>query len=386
MDVAFLENASAGYEDIRDNGSPAPPLAFDPATVGIADRVTSMVYNPVTGETKSVQNIVYERTLDGRPPWRAYWIGRKVRKCIFGVVKTCTILRFRNSIDVPWEVTQERVAVKIMSWQKIRTISHLEDPQKEVAAMQFANRNGSHPHVIQAMDVLQDEDYLFLFTPYCPSGDLFSFVQHHSRLKESIARYWFRQILDGVSHLQRQGICHRDLSLENILLDDNMSVIIDFGMCLRVPFSSDRGGVTDVSSGNLRLLMKPLVPCGKPNYISPEILESNEPFDGFAVDLWAVGVILFIMLTGMPPWEFARKEDPRFKMVQDHSNGIEKMVHGWGIELSRNATDLLSNMLKEDPTERLSLLQIRDHPWVMAEENPGMAVSPEHLSEGWRYS
>ena len=94
------------------------------------------------------------------------------------------------------------------------------------------------------------------------------------------------------------------------------SVIIDLGMCLRIPYGNgDDGTVTDVSSGTLRRLIRPLIPCGKPNYISPEVLLSEGPFDGFAIDLWAAGVILFIMLVGLPPWEFARVEDPRYKLV-----------------------------------------------------------------------
>ena len=90
------------------------------------------------------------------------------------------------------------------------------------------------------------------------------------------------------------------MSLENILVDEyKTSVVIDLGMCLRVPYASDDGEVSDATCGNLRRLIKPLIPCGKPNYISPEILKSEEAFDGFAIDLWASGVILFIMLVGL---------------------------------------------------------------------------------------
>merc|ERR1712150_291363 len=108
---------------------------------------------------------------------------------------------------------------------------------------------------------------------------------------------------------------------------------------------------------------KPQIPCGKPNYISPEVLESTKPFDGFSIDLWATGVILFIMLVGLPPWEFARPEDPRYKMVVKGQLG--KMLQSWKGELSPWATDLLQKMLMEDPKQRLSLTEIKDHPWVV---------------------
>mmetsp|Transcript_19155 Transcript_19155/g.28357 ORF Transcript_19155/g.28357 Transcript_19155/m.28357 type:complete len:211 (-) Transcript_19155:694-1326(-) len=195
-ELAFLENASASFEDIAENGDPSVPLSFDPATVGAAERVDAAVFNPVTNEVLEVSNIIYERHADGRPPERAYWVGRKLKKCIFGVVKACTILKFRNVPDVPWEVTELKAAVKIMSWQKIRELQHIEDPQKEVAAMQFVCRDGVHPHIMGTLDVLQDEEYLLLFMPFCSSGDLFGFVQQAGRFPEPMARYWFKQILE----------------------------------------------------------------------------------------------------------------------------------------------------------------------------------------------
>ena len=175
------------------------------------------------------------------------------------------------------------------------------------------------------------------------------------------------------------GVCHRDLSLENILVDQfRTSVIIDMGMCLRVPFRSDDGGVTDVSSGNLRLLIKPLQPCGKPNYMSPEVIRSEAPFDGFAIDLWACGVILFIMLVGLPPWEFAREDDPRYNMVIQ--GGLTRMLRSWEREVSESAADLLQKMLQRDPRDRLSLFQVMNHVWVLNE----VVERPEVVHEGWR--
>jgi len=378
-DLAFLENASAAFVDIEMNGGPAQPLPFDPSTRGRAERFDANVLNPWTGDMFEATNIVFERHQDGRPPERAYWIGRKLRKCIFGVVKECTVLKFRNDQSVPWEVTEGKAAVKIMSWQKIRELRHIEDPQQEVAAMQYVSQDGVHPHVMGVYDVLEDEDYLLMFMPFCSSGDLFGFVQQAGRFPEPMARFWFKQILDGVSHLQRMGVCHRDMSLENILVDEyKRSVVIDLGMCLRVPYE-DGDGVTDVSAGTLRRLMQPLIPCGKPNYISPEVLKSEEPFDGFAIDLWAVGVILFIMLVGLPPWEFARDEDPRYRMVV--KGGLERMLKSWDRAISPAAADLLQKMLREDPRQRLSLIEIKDHEWVNMTEEQGELQKPD---EGWR--
>ena len=114
------------------------------------------------------------------------------------------------------------------------------------------------------------------------------------------------------------GVSHRDLSLENVLIDHNVSkaVIIDLGMCLRVPFGADDGSIVDVTKGTLRRLMLPQGQCGKPNCMPPEVLLNDKPFDGFAIDVWACGVILFIMLVGLPPFEWADRDDPRFRRSQ----------------------------------------------------------------------
>lgn len=96
--------------------------------------------------------------------------------------------------------------------------------------------------------------------------------------------------------MQREGVCHRDLSLENVLVDGDRCMIIDMGMCLRVPYNDHNkpSAVADVTRGTVRRLMKPQGVCGKHNYMSPEIFANTDSFDGFAIDLWAAGVILYI--------------------------------------------------------------------------------------------
>ena len=181
------------------------------------------------------------------------------------------------------------------------------------------------------------------------------------------------------------GVCHRDMSLENILVDEyKTSIIIDLGMCLRVPYASDDGSPTpmSVSAGTLRRLIRPMMPCGKPNYISPEIYKNEVPFDGFGIDLWSSGVILFIMLVGLPPWEFAREDDPRYRMVV--RGGLEQMLISWGRPISPQAADLLQKMLRDDPRDRLSLLEIKDHDWVKYDDPPMQVFQQPASNEGWR--
>lgn len=174
------------------------------------------------------------------------------------------------------------------------------------------------------------------------------------------------------------------MSLENILVDQyRTAVVIDLGMCLRIPYDDGTSSsVRDVTSGNMRRLIRPLIPCGKPNYISPEVLKSEEAFDGFAIDIWAAGVILFIMLVGLPPWEFAREEDPRYRMVVN--GGLHRMLVAWNRTISPDAVDLLQKMLREDPRQRLSLLEIKEHRWVMNDEVERLHEAHMECQEEWQ--
>ena len=163
-------------------------------------------------------------------------------------------------------------------------------------------------------------------------------------------------------------------------MDENTKcLVIDMGMCLRVPFSNDDGSVTDVSAGTLRHLILPQGPCGKPNYISPEVLQNSEPFDGFAIDLWSAGVILFIMVVGLPPFEFAHDHDPRFRMIA--RGGLMAMLNQWGRSISPQVCDLLQRMLQKHPRNRLSLMEVMDHRWVV---DGYVTPPPSPTDEGWR--
>ena len=112
-----------------------------------------------------------------------------------------------------------------------------------------------------------------------------------------------------------------------------------------------------------RRLIRPQGTCGKWIYMSPEILRNKEPFDGHTVDLWAAGVVLFLMLTGFPPWERACVSDERFKYMS--AGYLVQMLTEWNLGLSSDAMDLLQRMLFQDPKDRLSLEQVRAHPWMI---------------------
>jgi len=105
--------------------------------------------------------------------------------------------------------------------------------------------------------------------------------------------------------------------------------------------------------------------------MSPEIYQNKENFDGFAVDLWSAGVILYIMLTGFPPYDHANRADQRFEIIVEGL--LVNQLQEWDINLSKDAGALLQNMLREKPGDRLTLGQVMNHPWVT---NPDVTSPP----------
>ena len=200
----------------------------------------------------------------------------------------------------------------------------------------------------------------------------------------NLCAHIFDCISQGLENLQRAGICHRDMSLENLLVHENGALIIDMGMCLKIPYAQATSLSDTFDSMNLeatngavqnndvytlngktqpRHLISPQGTCGKWIYMSPEIYKNEEPFDGFAVDMWAAGVILFLMLTGFPPWERACMTDDRFRYMT--AGYLVQMLTEWEIGLTSDAMDLLQRMLFIDPKDRLSLDQVKAHPWMV---------------------
>jgi Protein kinase domain len=227
----------------------------------------------------------------------AYWPQRRLQDAIYGSVWACLALRRHfgvaaddaaraagvepgsSAAPIVWEITGQHVAIKMVEWARVHHMRGrlLEDPVKEVAAMQLLATPAPHPNVLGSTEVLQDGDFLYSVMPYCRDGDLFGIVVQYAEesggdagMPEPVARHWFRQIMRGLHHLQLQGVCHRDLSLENVLVHADVCMIIDFGMCLRVPYNDPRNtsAVTDVTRGTIhRRLMRPQGVCGKHNYM-----------------------------------------------------------------------------------------------------------------------
>lgn len=174
---------------------------------------------------------------------------------------------------------------------------------------------------------------------YVDGGDLFDYMMNRGCLGESEAVSLFVQILKGVEYCHYFSICHRDLKLENILLDKNYRVkIADFGFAALQPPG-----------------WKLARSCGTPHYAAPEVINGGE-YNGPPTDIWSCGIILYALLCGCVPFD-----------DEDHTVVLKKVKAGkfkMPKHLSREAQDLISRILNIDPEERITMEQIWGHPLI----------------------
>jgi serine/threonine protein kinase len=297
--------------------------------------------------------------------------------------------------ELLFEWTDKFVTVKVNYMDRMKQLR-----EQEIAALQFLGPNPIH--VRAAMDVLFDGQNLNAVMSYCDSGDLCQLLQARqignldpfhgdaplSGLAEGEARYWFRQVMKGVAYLHSCGICHRDLSPENIMVDQNGGVFIDVGLCLRVPYvDPDRNDArTDIVSAagrSMRCLIQPRASVGehwKSSYMSPEVyasLSRQSPFDGAAAEVWTSGTILFYMITGNPSYQRPHMTDPQFDCM---TRGLRQLLTYWNVTMSEEGIALLQGMLKIDPRERLTIEEVCNHAWFDYPDEPPVITETDLLS------
>jgi serine/threonine protein kinase len=252
-----------------------------------------------------------------------------------------------------------------------------EDPLMELSIQQFLGMAiaGGHPFVCRLHECCEDAENIYAIMEALQGGDCFEFCINSSSktstgasaaaIPEDIARVLYTQIVLGLKHMFDCKVSHCDLTLENVMLtrDKKRAVIIDFGMAKYIlprtqsPYGHHRA--PPLKRG-----------AGKPLYVPPECYPDqtgvSHRFDAFYGDLWSIGVLLFIMLTGSPPVDRAYPTCERYMMVC--RGEILKMLDSWDGQvpnLSECARDLITRLLIPDPPGmRLRLDEILEHPWV----------------------
>ena len=199
-------------------------------------------------------------------------------------------------------------------------------------------------------------------------GELFDFIAYGGAFSERECCYFFKKAISGLHHIHSSGFAHRDLKPQNIMLSDAHELkIVDFGFAID---SQGRGG-QGVAWSYL----------GTPGFMAPEIL-AHQPYQPNVVDLFALGTILFIMRSAHVPFKNANAADRMYRMVID--NEIEEF---WRVHQANHAEDpeyfsegfkdLVSNMLRYQPSCRASMADIIGHPWVASED----CATPEEIAQ-----
>ncbi|XP_077963611.1 serine/threonine-protein kinase SIK3 homolog isoform X3 [Gasterosteus aculeatus] len=259
------------------------------------------------------------------PPARVghYEIERTIGKGNFAVVKLATHI-----------ITKAKVAIKIVDKTQLDD-ENLKKIFREVQIMKLLK----HPHIIRLYQVMETERMIYLVTEYASGGEIFDHLVAHGRMAEKDARKKFKQIVAAVHFCHCRNIVHRDLKAENLLLDHNLNIkIADFG------FSNlfARGQ-----------LLKTW--CGSPPYAAPELFEGKE-YDGPKVDIWSLGVVLYVLVCGALPFDGSTLQNLRARVL----SGKFRIP----FFMSTDCEYLIRHMLVLEPSRRLTLEQICKNKWM----------------------
>ncbi|KAA8530399.1 hypothetical protein F0562_005108 [Nyssa sinensis] len=283
--------------------------------------------------------------MDGTPTQSSSSVDSFLRNYKLG--KTLGIGSFGKVKIAEHALTRHKVAIKILNRRKIKNMEMEEKVRREIKILRLF----MHPHIIRLYEVIETPTDIYVVMEYVKSGELFDYIVEKGRLQEDEARNFFQQIISGVEYCHRNMVVHRDLKPENLLLDSKCNVkIADFGLS-----NVMRDGHFLKTS------------CGSPNYAAPEVI-SGKLYAGPEVDVWSCGVILYALLCGTLP--FDDENIPNlFKKIK---GGIYTLPS----HLSPGARDLIPRMLVVDPMKRMTIPEIRMHPWFEAHLPRYLAVPP----------
>jgi len=266
------------------------------------------------------------------------------------------------------ESTRERVALKLLKKNKLNMSSSTrKQVEREVQAMGKIQ----HRNVIQLKEVVWDAEYtksngkkqdiILVVLELATGGELFEFLAFTGCFEEAITRTYFHQLIAGVQTCHAKGVAHRDLKPENLLLDDNFVLkLADFG------FSN-----TFSSSQALNY-----TECGTLGYMAPEMFK-NKGYDPQKGDIWACGVIVFIMLAGFPPFQKPNTTDWWFQKLASNRHALFWQAHTRNAYFSENTKDFINKILQPDPAKRITVEDIKKHPWFTGTTISDSALTAE---------
>ncbi|KAM9823699.1 SNF-related serine/threonine-protein kinase-like [Neosynchiropus ocellatus] len=249
--------------------------------------------------------------------------------------------------------TGEKVAVKVIDKNKLDPVARAHLFQ-EVRCMKLVQ----HPNVVRLYEVIDTANKLYLILELGDGGDMYDCImKHEGGLSEEVAKCYFAQIVHAISYCHRLHVVHRDLKPENVVFFEKQGVVklTDFGFSNRF-----QPGKTLNTS------------CGSLAYSAPEILLGDE-YDAPAVDIWSLGVILFMLVCGQPPFQEANDSET-LTMIMDCKYTVPPHI-------SLACRDLIGRMLQRDPKRRATLEQIECHEWLQGvDPSPATKLSTPLVS------
>ncbi|KAI6250102.1 putative serine/threonine-protein kinase fhkC [Erysiphe necator] len=214
----------------------------------------------------------------------------------------------------------------------------------------------SHPNILRLIGAFEEPNSIYLLLELACEGELFKWIVEKEKLTEKETRSIFIQLFQGVKYLHDRGIAHRDIKPENILLMNRTPTIKlgDFGLAKIV---GEESFTTSL--------------CGTPSYVAPEILEdSDNRRYNRAVDIWALGVVLYICLCGFPPFsDELTSNDYPYTLVQQIKIGQFDFPSPYWDNIGDSALDLIDKMLTVDVNKRINIDQCLEHPWLTQRES-----------------
>ena len=237
------------------------------------------------------------------------------------------------------KATNENFAIKILNKKKLKSQTKTS-AYNEIEIISKLN----HKNIIHVEKILEDKENYYIIMEYCDKGELFEYIVNKERLDQIESSIFFYQLINGVEYIHKQGFAHRDLKPENLLLTKNKILkIIDFGLC------HDFDGKTFLKTK-----------CGSPSYAAPEILKGF-PYDGFKTDIWCCGIILYGMLCGYLPFDGDDNQETFQQIVECNPE--------YPPFLEEDSINLLKGILNPKPKKRLSISQIKKHPFYIKGKN-----------------
>ncbi|GME79530.1 unnamed protein product [Ambrosiozyma monospora] len=260
----------------------------------------------------------------------------------FGIVKKSKWMNHGNQNRSPYKVIAVKYVYLGMASAKGITA-------KDLAREAYIQKACRHENIIELYEFGYDTNWVWMTMEFGAQGELFDKIEPDLGIEESIAHFYFVQLLRAVDHIHKQGVAHRDIKPENLVLDNHCNLkLTDFGLAT----------VFKKKTGPKRMASKA---CGSLPYVAPEI--TTQRYDPEVADVWSCGIVLFVLLTGQIAWEMPHENDPDYQYFLSE-NG-KSLGSPWD-KLSFRTLSVLRKILNPDTATRITIPQLFKNSWVSA--------------------